>query len=69
MAPFNFSRYIMAIVPLFKEEDMKVKFDIKETLRRRNERRVKRWLAEMMNSAPVISMDELERICGEETQS
>lgn len=44
---------------------MKVKFDIKETLRRRQERRVKRWLSEMMNSAPTISMEELEALCEE----
>ena len=48
---------------------MKIKFNITETLRRKQERKRKKWLAEMMNSAPVISMDELERICGEETQA
>lgn len=49
---------------------MKVKFDIMETLRRRRERRAKRWLAEMINSAPTISMEELESLCEEaSTQS
>lgn len=45
---------------------MKVKFDIFETLRRKRERRAKRWLAEKINSAPVISMEELERLCEED---
>lgn len=48
---------------------MKVKFDIKETLRRRNERRMKKWLAEMMNAAPTISMEELEALCEEEVRA
>lgn len=46
---------------------MKVKFNIVETLRRRKERRAKRWLAEMINSAPTISMEELEALCEEES--
>lgn len=48
---------------------MKVKFDIFETLRRKKERRAKKWLAEMINSAPTISMEELEALCEDEMQS
>jgi hypothetical protein len=49
---------------------MKTKFNIFETLRRKKERRAKRWLAEMINNAPTISMEELESLCAEEsTQS